>query len=53
MLKGLEATYAYCDEHSIPYKKVGKLIVATNKEESDRLDGLFQKGLQNKVRDLR
>jgi len=32
-VQGLKATYAYCDEHSIPYKKVGKLIVAVNEEQ--------------------
>lgn len=24
-VEGLEATYKYCDEHKIPYKKVGKV----------------------------
>ncbi len=24
-VEGLEATYKYCDEYSIPYKKVGKV----------------------------
>ena len=52
-VEGLEATYKYCDEHSIPYKKVGKLIVAVNQEEVNRLDGLYERGLKNNVRDLR
>ncbi len=52
-VEGLEATYAYCDEHAIPYKKCGKLIVATTEEENGRLDEIFEKGVQNKVRDLR
>lgn len=25
-VEGLESTYKYCDEHKIPYKKVGKVI---------------------------
>ena len=25
-VQGLEATYKYCDEHGIPYKKVGKVL---------------------------
>lgn len=49
----MEATYKYCDEHSIPYKKCGKLIVAVNQEEVSRLDGLFERGLKNNVRDLK
>lgn len=36
--------YAYCDEKKIPYKKVGKLIVATNKVEVDRLADLHSRG---------
>jgi 2-hydroxyglutarate dehydrogenase len=24
---GMEATYVYCDENSIPYKKCGKVIM--------------------------
>lgn len=52
-VEGMEATYKYCDEHSIPYKKCGKLIVAVNEEEAARLDGLFERGLKNNVKDLK
>lgn len=37
-VEGLQLTYKYCDEKKIPYKKVGKLIVATNKVEELRLE---------------
>lgn len=37
-VEGLHLTYKYCDEKKIPYKKVGKLIVATNKVEESRLE---------------
>lgn len=36
-VEGLHLTYKYCDEKKIPYKKVGKLIVATNAIEVERL----------------
>lgn len=36
-VQGLHLTYAYCDEKKIPYKKCGKLIVATNDLEVERL----------------
>lgn len=36
-VQGLRLTYAYCDEKKIPYKKVGKLIVATDEVEVSRL----------------
>lgn len=52
-VEGLESTYKYCDEHKIPYKKVGKLIVATNEEQDKRLDNLYERGIKNNVRDLK
>ncbi len=52
-VQGLEATYKYCDEHGIPYKKVGKLIVAYTPEQASRIDGLYQRGIQNNVPGLR
>jgi 2-hydroxyglutarate dehydrogenase len=26
-VQGLKATYKYCDEHNLPYKKVGKVKI--------------------------
>jgi len=52
-VQGLKATYKYCDEHKLPYKKIGKLIVATNPEQVTILDGLYQRGIQNNVPDLK
>lgn len=37
-VEGLQLSYKYFDRKKIPYKKVGKLIVATNEEEVSRLD---------------
>lgn len=37
-VEGLHLSYKYFDAKKIPYKKVGKLIVATNEEEVTRLD---------------
>ena len=39
--------YAYCDEHNLPYKKCGKLIVATREEELPRLDALWDRAIEN------
>jgi len=44
--------FRYCDEKKIPYKKCGKLIVATSEIEEKRLDDLYERGLKNKVKDL-
>ncbi|KAH3844788.1 L-2-hydroxyglutarate dehydrogenase, mitochondrial-like isoform X1 [Dreissena polymorpha] len=52
-VEGLKLMYEYCDKNNIPYKKCGKLIVATEKDEIPRLDALFERGQENGVRDLR
>ena len=48
-VEGMKRTYAYCDEHRIPYKKVGKLVVATNALEEARLLDLWARATQNNV----
>lgn len=52
-VEGLHTMYKYCDEKKIPYKKVGKLIVATDELEVKRLKDLEDRGRQNNVPDLR
>lgn len=52
-VEGLKLTYEFCDKHQIPYKKVGKLIVATNELEVKRLMDLFDRGTQNEVPDIK
>lgn len=51
-VQGLHLSYEYCDAKKIPYKKVGKLIVATNSLEQQRLADLHQRGIENQVPDL-
>jgi L-2-hydroxyglutarate oxidase LhgO len=43
---------AYCDGKGIPYKMVGKLIVATDPSELGRLQDLYVRGQQNGIGDL-
>ncbi len=43
---------AYCDAKNIPYKMVGKLIVATEESELGRLQELYERGRQNGIDDL-
>ena len=49
---GMRLAYAYCDKHNVPYKKVGKLIVARDDVEVERLHVLQEKGIKNEVPDL-
>jgi L-2-hydroxyglutarate oxidase LhgO len=39
-VSGKHALYRYCDEHGIPYRNCGKLIVATTTKETEKLDGI-------------
>ncbi|XP_018327344.1 L-2-hydroxyglutarate dehydrogenase, mitochondrial [Agrilus planipennis] len=48
-VEGLHLSYKYCEENKIPFKKVGKLIVATNNIEVERLLDLQDRGLKNNV----
>ncbi|XP_068140160.1 L-2-hydroxyglutarate dehydrogenase, mitochondrial [Drosophila tropicalis] len=52
-VEGLHLAYKYLDERKIPYKKCGKLIVATDEKEVKLLEDLHQRGIANKVPDLR
>jgi L-2-hydroxyglutarate oxidase LhgO len=51
-VEGRTLARAYCDEKSIPYKMVGKLIVATEESELGRLQDLYVRGQQNGIDNL-
>lgn len=42
-------SYKYFDQKNIPYKRCGKLIVATNSSEVKKLDDIMRKGIENEV----
>lgn len=52
-VEGIRLMYAYCDEKKIPYKKCGKLIVATTPLELERLKNLYDRGIKNQVPDMK
>jgi 2-hydroxyglutarate dehydrogenase len=52
-VEGARELYAYCEEHGIPARRDGKLIVATSDEELPRLDELERRGRANEVAGLR
>lgn len=51
-VEGAKLIYDYCSNKKIPYKKIGKLIVASNEDEFDRLKEIYQRALINKVTDI-
>ncbi len=50
---GARELYAYCEQHSIPHERCGKLIVARHEGELGRLDELERRGRENGVPGLR
>jgi L-2-hydroxyglutarate oxidase LhgO len=50
---GRQVLYAYCADHGVPYRKCGKLIVATTDAESERLGAIQRRAAANGVTDLR
>lgn len=51
-VEGRRMLWRYCEEKAIPYKGLGKLIVATEPEEIPRLLDLYERGRQNGVEGL-
>lgn len=51
-VEGMKLMYEYLDRKNIPYKKCGKLIVATDETEVEQLNELHRRGLANNVPDL-
>lgn len=46
-VEGRKAVWEYCEQKSIPYRNVGKLIIATEEAELPRLDELMRRGGEN------
>lgn len=51
-VSGRQALYAYCDDHGVPYRRCGKLIVATADHENEKLAAIKAHAEANGVEDL-
>jgi L-2-hydroxyglutarate oxidase LhgO len=51
-VSGKQALYRYCDEHGIPYRNCGKLIVATTLQEAEKLQSIRTHAEANGVGDM-
>jgi len=51
-IEGNKLLYSFLQKHNLPYKKCGKLIVATNVHEEVVLEELYKQGLKNGVNSL-
>jgi 2-hydroxyglutarate dehydrogenase len=52
-VEGIRRLYDFCDEHDVAYERCGKVIVALDRSELDRLDELEHRGRANGVPGLR
>lgn len=52
-VSGRQALYHYCAEHGVPHRNCGKLIVATNRDENERLASIAERAAANGVTDMR
>ena len=47
--EGVAATIAFCEQHDIPYEQCGKLIVASDEAEHERMLDLFERARLNEL----
>jgi len=48
-VSGAKLMYSFCEQQHIPHQRVGKLIVATDDTERDRLRQIYKNALINGV----
>jgi len=46
---GVAATMAFCDQNDVPYRRCGKLLVATNEMDVERMHALFERCQRNEI----
>lgn len=47
--EGEQATVNFCQQHNIPFEQCGKLLVATNALEQERMQALYSRCVQNDI----
>lgn len=47
--RGAVLTFAFCQEHNLPFEQCGKLLVATDRVEYDRMNALERRCVQNGI----
>src|ERR1700730_16216316 len=52
-LQGNPLTFAFCEEHNVPHRRTGKLVVAAEAREEAALEALYKRGQENGVEGLR
>ena len=52
-VEGNKLLYDFCQEHNVPHKRTGKLVVATNSLEEEYIDDILKTALDNGILDAR
>ncbi len=52
-VEGREAMYRFCEQHGIVHERCGKVVVAADHAQMQRLDALEQRGIANGLQGLR
>ena len=52
-VKGNDSLYSWCDSDNVPYRKCGKYIISTSLQEETALYKIYEKGIQNGVKNLK
>lgn len=52
-VRGVALLREYCQEHRVPYRETGKLVVAVREDELGRMAALYERARANHVPDLR
>ncbi len=51
--RGREMLYRFCEEHSIPYERCGKIVVAADESELPQLKMLEERGIENGLQGIK
>ena len=51
-IEGAHSLYAFCERHTIPFQRIGKVIVATSPIEEPAIEGLCRQGTENGAQGL-
>ncbi|MGW1748377.1 L-2-hydroxyglutarate oxidase [Streptomyces sp. NPDC002092] len=52
-VRGVSLLREYCQDRALPYKEIGKLVLAVREDELDRMNSLCERARNNHVPDLR
>jgi L-2-hydroxyglutarate oxidase len=52
-IEGYKQLLEFCNNEKIAYELCGKIVVATREDELERLENLYQRGLQNGLTDIK